>query len=123
LPRRGDQPRMPVAGVQRRVRGEHVPVAADPAAGTPGALALGRDDRQRVIVVRPVLVAELEQAGGGLGHSVPLGAVVREGRSSSVQHLGPPPPLSSSDMSTLTGSRPPPRSWAASPAAWTGSTT
>src|SRR6266513_4438101 len=55
--------------------GEHVQVAAALDVGHPGALGLGGDDRQRMVVVRAVLVAELEQAGGGLGHEPRVRAI------------------------------------------------
>ena len=64
------------------------------------ALGAGSDDRQRVIVV-----GEVHSLGGdqlsaqvidGGAHRVPP-------RSSSVQHLMPPPPSRSSDRSTRTG--------------------
>src|ERR1019366_1297399 len=45
------------------------------------------------------------------------------GLSSSVQHLGPPPALRNSDMSTGTGSNPRAESWAASAIAWAGRAT
>ena len=73
--RGGDQPRVPVAEVQRGVRGEHVQVAAALDIGHPGALGLGGDDRQRMVVVCAVLVAELEQAGRGLGHEPRVWAI------------------------------------------------
>ena len=40
-----------------------------------------------------------------------------------MQHLGPPPALRNSDISTGTGSKPRAESWAASAIAWHGSTT
>jgi hypothetical protein len=68
-----DQPRVPVTEVQRGVRGEQVQVAASFNVGHPRALGLVDDDRQRVVVVRGVLLAEPPQlaraVGHGLGHS------------------------------------------------------
>ena len=117
LPLRGrDQRGVAVAEVERRVGRQHVQVAAALGVGDPGALGLGDHDGQRVVVVRAV---RLRPGRAGLlpmwSRYFPLaGCSPDHGRSSSVQHLGPPPALRNSDMSTGTGSKPRAASWAAS---------
>ena len=96
LARGGDEPRVAVPEVHRRVGGEAVEVAPALDVGHPGAIAGCHDDGQRMIVVGGVLVLEadgLARAVGRRGHR----------RSSRVQHLTPPPPSSSSDRSTPIG--------------------
>ena len=120
LPLRGsDQGRVAVAEVQRGVRREHVQVPAAAGIGDPGPLGLGDHDGQRVIVVRAVRLGQGAQVLRSHGH----GVSPSHGRSSSVQHFGPPPALRNSDMSTGTGSNPRAESWAASAMAWAGRTT
>ena len=85
--RRADEVGVPVPEVQRRVGGEHVEVAPAIDVGDPGALGLGHDDRQGVVVVRAESLDELDlrlglsrrrDAGnliaglGHRGHAVPL---------------------------------------------------
>ena len=60
----GDEARVPVPEVERRVAGEAVEVAAAVDVGDPGALAVGEHDRQRVVVVRGVPLDERDLRGG-----------------------------------------------------------
>jgi hypothetical protein len=92
------QHRMPVAEVDRRVRGQAVEVALAVDVGDPGAEALGDHDIERVVVVRAEL-ADLGEVAGRLRRD--RGRTHR--RSSKVQHLTPPPPSSSSLRSTPWG--------------------
>jgi len=98
---RGHQGGVAVTEVEGGVGGQQIEVALALDVGHPGPLTAGDDDRQRVIVVRDVLVLGRDEGGGGFvdgdggAHFIP--------RSSSVQHLMPPPPSSSSDRSTGTG--------------------
>ena len=106
LGRGGEERRMPVAEVQRRVGGQQVEVALALDIGHPRALGAGDHDRERVVVVRDVLLFGLDDAGGGgVGcHALRSGHwLLLQRRSSSVQHLIPPPPSSSSDRSTRIG--------------------
>ena len=106
LGRGGDESRMPVPEVERRVRRQQVEVALALDIGHPRALAARDDDGKRVVVAGDVLVVGSDDADrrrvehGGLrgGHGEFL-----QLRSSRVQHLMPPPPRSSSDRSTSIG--------------------
>ncbi len=62
--RRRDQVGVAMAEVQRRVGGQHVQVALALDVGDPGALGVGDDHGQRVVVVRRVPLHELDLRAG-----------------------------------------------------------
>ena len=112
-----DQGRVPVAEVECGVPGQAVQVPPAVDVGDPGALGVGDDDRQRMVVVRREAFGLLDGA---------TRQVVEHGghrRTSNVQHFGPPPALRSSDRWTGIGSYPREANWSASPRASAGSTT
>ena len=98
----GDQRRVPVAEVQRRVAGEAVQVAPAVDVGHPGALGVGDDDRQRVVVVRGPALGVADRAPASAAVVAITGSPFPDG-ARSVQHFGPPPALRSSDRSTGIG--------------------
>ena len=60
-----DEPRVPVPEVERRVRRQQVEVALALDVGDPGTLAVGDDDRERVVVVRAVALDLFAWIHGG----------------------------------------------------------
>ena len=80
--RGGEQRRVAVAEVERRVAGEQVEVAAAVDVGHPGALGVGDHHRQRVVVVRGARLGALELARPRVGL---LGLGRRHGVASSVR--------------------------------------
>ena len=116
---RGDQHRVAVAEVGRRVGGQEVQVGPAVGVGDRRPGRGGDDHLERVVVVYDVAVLDRQQVGGAelgcrgedrVGHgwllSGPGSARVGSAtcrRTSWVQHLTLPPPLTSSPRSTGTG--------------------